>query len=266
MTDSEENNELLREEPVPPTVEEGAAETAPVQQREESNAEATFNLFKTYLDKKLSSLKEEIADGTHKTTSAAVKKLKETEVTFKFEGNKKQYQFNCSLAEQVALAQRALKRKRTSQLDEVLGELEKQIKKRNKLIRLADKSPAGWGLINEYLSDELASGSEDEKRIKRAEQTALRKKTQKQKRPNRNYTGSQGPRFTNTTTATSSRTAHQTPQPYRYSTATSTTTRGPKTTDICFACGLAGHWRADCRRAQAAQTISTRTQSIGGNQ
>ena len=44
------------------------------------------------------------------------------------------------------------------------------------LIRLADTSAAGWDLVNEYLSDELASGSEDEKRIRRAEQRALRKR------------------------------------------------------------------------------------------
>ncbi|CAH3035070.1 unnamed protein product [Porites lobata] len=85
---------------------------------------------------------------------------------------KKQFQFNSDLAE---------KRK----LDLVkthLEELDSDIEKRNKLIRLADKSAAGWDLVNEYLSDELASGSEDEKRIRRAEQRALRKRNQRQQK------------------------------------------------------------------------------------
>jgi hypothetical protein len=35
----------------------------------------------------------------------------------------------------------------------------------NKLIRIADKSEGGWTTVDEYLSDEVASDSEDQKRI-----------------------------------------------------------------------------------------------------
>ena len=43
------------------------------------------------------------------------------------------------------------------------------------LIKLVDKSEFGWATVNEYLSDELASDSDDEKRIYRAERRAERK-------------------------------------------------------------------------------------------
>ena len=50
------------------------------------------------------------------------------------------------------------------------------IRARQKLIRIADKSADGWRVVDEYVSDELASCSEDEKRLKRAKDTANRKR------------------------------------------------------------------------------------------
>ena len=46
-------------------------------------------------------------------------------------------------------------------------------------MKIADKSRDGWQVVAEYESDELASGSEDEKRLKKAREAASRKKRQK---------------------------------------------------------------------------------------
>ena len=92
----------------------------------------------------------------------------------------KQFYFNSDLAEKVRSASTALGKRKLEVVKGYLEEIDADIKKRNKLIRLANKYAAGWDLVNEYLSDELASGSEDEKRIRRAEQRALRKRKERQ--------------------------------------------------------------------------------------
>ncbi|CAH3133888.1 unnamed protein product [Porites lobata] len=52
-----------------------------------------------------------------------------------------------------------------------------------KVIKIADKSQYSWATVQEYLSDELASDSEDEKRLFRSERRAEKKvKDSKKKR------------------------------------------------------------------------------------
>ena len=56
------------------------------------------------------------------------------------------------------------------------------VERRIKAIKLAEKSKFGWLTVNEYLSDELASDSEEEKRIYRSERRA-EKKVKNRQRP-----------------------------------------------------------------------------------
>ena len=56
------------------------------------------------------------------------------------------------------------------------------VSKRIKVIKMADKSDFGWSTVNEYLSDELASNSDDEKRMYRAERRAERKTKERRRR------------------------------------------------------------------------------------
>ena len=67
---------------------------------------------------------------------------------------------------------------KSKQVDDLVGEGKELIRKRQKLIRIADKSADGWKVVDEYVSDELASGSEDEKRLKKANEAASRKRRQ----------------------------------------------------------------------------------------
>ena len=54
---------------------------------------------------------------------------------------------------------------------------------RQKIIRLADSSELGWRLVNEYETNPLASDSDDEKRMYKAEARANRKlKAEKSKK------------------------------------------------------------------------------------
>ena len=52
------------------------------------------------------------------------------------------------------------------------------MRKQQKLIRIADKSVDGWKVVDEYLSDDLASASEEDKRLRRARETVGQKRRQ----------------------------------------------------------------------------------------
>ncbi|CAH3172732.1 unnamed protein product, partial [Porites lobata] len=192
----------------------------------------SFEDLRSYFDLKFSHLKRELSDDQLKLSSSLVKKLKtETSLSFKFSGNKKQFEFNTESLEHVTQS--------LSFLDDSLNVASKAIKRRNKLIRIADKSEAGWAAVDEYLSDEVASGSEDEKKIHAAEQRALRNK--------KNARSAKSGQKLKTSSGFSSAVSSITPR--------NVTNFCPQTSkgafvkghcDICFACGKTGHWRASC--------------------
>jgi hypothetical protein len=166
----------------------------------EPSADSTVVQLKSYFDTKFFSLKKELAEDQQYSSATLSKKLKlDSSVNFKFSGNRKQFDFNSEVLENLVQAGKFVmsikdlvdiedpENVRFSrlilQLEEKLVASSKSLKRRNKLIRIADKSEAGWAAVDEYLSDELASGSEDEKKIRAAELRALKKKRVKTRSP-----------------------------------------------------------------------------------
>ena len=142
-----------------------------------------FALFKDYFDKKLTALKCDIQEDSLSNIDSIAKKLKEeSKISFKFVGIKKQFCFNSGLAEKIHAASTALGERKLEVVRGYLEELDSDIKKRNKLIRLTDKSAAGWDLVSEYFLDELASAFDVQSIhvVRGTEQRALRKRKDRQ--------------------------------------------------------------------------------------
>ena len=129
-----------------------------------------FERFKTYLDQKIESLSTGLVSQTTSGTQK-LERIAEAE-KLKFAGNKDQFIFNSELQGTLDETVNLL----TAQ--DVERATEKSLHHRQKIIKLADKSEAGWLAVKEYRTEDLASDSDDEKRIKKAQERALKKKKQ----------------------------------------------------------------------------------------
>ncbi|XP_076109596.1 uncharacterized protein LOC143078633 [Mytilus galloprovincialis] len=204
-------------------------------------SDQTFELFTSYSDSKISSLKNELVSGND---SLAKKLKKEVSVKLKGEGNQIQYSFNSDFVSELQKLQ-----KRTSAEDSVstnlISGLILKINRRNKLIRIANKSPAGWSTVRKYESDDLTSDSEDEKRLRQAESRAL--KTIKEKKiRGKPYSK---PSATVSRPANSTDTSNRPFPRFRRSEATPY--------DTCDECHQTGHFKRNCPKATNKPTFGT---------
>ena len=67
----------------------------------------------------------------------------------------------------------------TGEANDLCGDLTAKLKRRNKLIKMADRSVLGWDTVEEYEPDPIASDSDDGNKIRQAENRALTKRKTK---------------------------------------------------------------------------------------
>ena len=127
-----------------------------------------FTLFKSYLEDKLRQTEKQM-DSKAQTESKIAQ--------MKFKGNQKQFEHNAQL-EAVLDKIKSENTSANEAIDKLVNDGKELIRKHQKLIQIADKSANGWKVVDEYLSDELASDSADEKRLKRARDAASLKRKQ----------------------------------------------------------------------------------------
>ena len=88
--------------------------------RSDETMAATFELLRGYFDKKFNSLKRELSeDNETKTQSAAKRFKKDSDIEFKYKGNKKQYMFNLDVIDRVKIATKCLDRKQDDKVSEL---------------------------------------------------------------------------------------------------------------------------------------------------
>ena len=108
-------------------------------------------------------------------------KINKEVVRLKYRGNQKQFELNAAIDSILESTESETQQSQPSNncIRSLAQDARELLWKRQKLIKIADKSRDGWQVVAEYESDELASGSDDEKRLKKARETASRKRRQK---------------------------------------------------------------------------------------
>ncbi|VDI48142.1 Hypothetical predicted protein [Mytilus galloprovincialis] len=130
---------------------------------------------------KIGGLREEL-QGANQLMKSQVKKLKtDASYKWKYEGNKIQFDFNTENLEDLVQTLWAIDNGKVDYARDLLSATVDKIKHRNKLIKIADTSEGGWDTARQYDANPIASDSEDEAKIIRADNRAVRKKKGKSK-------------------------------------------------------------------------------------
>ena len=130
---------------------------------EEIEPEDALSLMFDYFDKKFEVMQAQI----DKNMEPPAKKYKPVGHDVKGKGNKDQFDFNTEISFAIQECQQQISRGNIEDLSANLISIATKLKKRNKLIKLADRSPVGWSIVQEYEQDPMTKDSDDaQKKVK----------------------------------------------------------------------------------------------------
>ena len=229
-----------------------------------SNLDLLNNLT-DYFEGRFKEIKQELIEENQAMCNRMNKRFKTTEHTFKKSGNRFQYHHNIDVASKVEEAQNYLDKKNPSvkKAREALSEGMLIIEDRNKDILVADTSEGGWDTVNEYKKKQIAEDSDDDRKLRKADTNAVRKREQKKKK----YKQTKQRQWNNYQPRNDYHHDYQQDsyQPsynsHRQQKPTSTFRRRYRDNE-CFSCGGADHWKDDCpfsRNYSSSHYSSNRT-------
>ena len=134
----------------------------------------SLKLMFEYLDIKFFAIQDQI---DQKYWEPPRKRTIHNEYSFKSKGSSLQFRFNSGLQDDIE--DTLDDQNRHESTVEALNAKVFKIAKRNKVIKIADRSPARWATIAEYEGNLFASDSEDSKKIRQTENRALAKSKNK---------------------------------------------------------------------------------------
>ena len=147
---------------------------------------------------KLDHLERDVTAGQEETAQLVVKRIKResAQLQFKQKGNERQFTFNAQLNDSVQTAVGLLDKLKPEQpqaaailktAKEQLEESMKAIMERQKLICFADRSQYGWGVVEEYLQEDITKDEKESKKFADAEKSMEVKVRRKRTVDDRDY-------------------------------------------------------------------------------
>ena len=103
-------------------------------------------MFKSYLEDKIEEKSKQIESKG---------KAEKDVIKLKFKGNQKQYEINAKLEAILTDIPKANEQNNQEHVSKLVDEAKALIHRRQKLIKIADRSKDGWRVVEEYESDDL---------------------------------------------------------------------------------------------------------------